>query len=115
MLDALFGFLHRRTDFFYEMEPGDKMGFPPGVAESMVSFDKQLLRNIYIFLEVSIRSLTIIKLYRSTNISRSIKTLIIRNFHISPTLNKDGKLIVRNKNNSKKKKRQRKLNLNQME
>jgi len=35
-LDAVFGFLHRRTDFFYQMEPEDKMGFPPGVAESMV-------------------------------------------------------------------------------
>ena len=28
--------MQRRTDFFYEMEPGDKMGFPPGVAEKMV-------------------------------------------------------------------------------
>ena len=37
LLDAVFGFLNRRTDFFYEMEPGDKMGFPPSVAESMVS------------------------------------------------------------------------------
>ena len=37
LLNAVFGFLQRRTDFFYEMEPGDKMGFPPGVAESMVS------------------------------------------------------------------------------
>ena len=38
LLNSVFGFLHRRTDFFYQMEPGDKMGFPPGVAESMVSF-----------------------------------------------------------------------------
>ena len=37
LLDAVFGFLSRRTDFYYQMEPGDKMGFPPGVAESMVS------------------------------------------------------------------------------
>ena len=36
LLNAVFGFLQRRTDFYYEMEPGDKMGFPPGVAESMV-------------------------------------------------------------------------------
>jgi len=35
-LEAVFGFLSRRTDFYYEMEPGDKMGFPPNVAESMV-------------------------------------------------------------------------------
>ena len=37
LLDSVFGFLQRRTDFFYEMEPGDNMGFPPGVAESMVT------------------------------------------------------------------------------
>ena len=36
LLDQMFGFLHRRTDFFYEMEPEDKMGFPPGIAEQMV-------------------------------------------------------------------------------
>ena len=36
LLDAVFGFLYRRTDFFYEMEPGDKMGFPPGQAQNMV-------------------------------------------------------------------------------
>ena len=36
LLDQVFGFLHRRTDFYYEMEPEDKMGFPPGVAEQMV-------------------------------------------------------------------------------
>ncbi len=35
-LDAVFGFLHRRTDYFYEMEPADNMGFPPGIAESLV-------------------------------------------------------------------------------
>jgi hypothetical protein len=38
LLDAVFGFLARRTDFYYEMEPGDKMGFPPGVAQNMVRF-----------------------------------------------------------------------------
>jgi len=35
-LDSVYGFLQRRTDFYYEAEPGDKMGFPPGIAESMV-------------------------------------------------------------------------------
>lgn len=44
LLNALFGFLQRRTDFFYEMEPGDKMGFPPGVAESMVSLECSQMR-----------------------------------------------------------------------
>ena len=37
LLDSVYGFLQRRTDFYYESEPGDKMGFPPGIAESMVS------------------------------------------------------------------------------
>jgi hypothetical protein len=41
LLDSVFGFLSRRTDFFYEMEPGDKMGFPPGVAESMVIYQSE--------------------------------------------------------------------------
>jgi len=36
LLDALFGFLARRTDFYYVMEPGGRMGFPPGVQEQMV-------------------------------------------------------------------------------
>lgn len=30
LLNSLFNFLIRRTDFFYESDPGDKMGFPPG-------------------------------------------------------------------------------------
>ena len=37
LLDVMFSFLQRRTDFFYEAEPGDKMGFPPQYAESLVS------------------------------------------------------------------------------
>lgn len=32
LLDLLFSFMYRKTDFFYECEPGDKMGFPPGKA-----------------------------------------------------------------------------------
>ncbi len=36
LMDAVFGFLARRTDFFYVMEPGGRMGFPPNVAENMV-------------------------------------------------------------------------------
>jgi hypothetical protein len=27
----MFSFLIRKTDFFIESDPGDKMGFPPGV------------------------------------------------------------------------------------
>lgn len=30
LLDTIFDFMYRRTDFFYEADPGDKMGFPPG-------------------------------------------------------------------------------------
>jgi len=36
-IDAFMSFLLRRTDFFYEADPGDEMGFPPGVAESMLA------------------------------------------------------------------------------
>uniref|UniRef100_A0A5K3EEV5 CS domain-containing protein n=1 Tax=Mesocestoides corti TaxID=53468 RepID=A0A5K3EEV5_MESCO len=35
-LDVMFGFLMRRTDFFYEHQPGDKLGFPPGYALKLV-------------------------------------------------------------------------------
>lgn len=31
LFDSMFSFLQRKTDFYYEMMPGDKMGFPPGV------------------------------------------------------------------------------------
>jgi hypothetical protein len=41
LLDTMMSFLQRRTDFFYEAEPGDKMGFPPKFAESLVG--KQFL------------------------------------------------------------------------
>ena len=33
----MFDFLYRKTDFFYESDPGDKMGFPPGVSSKIVS------------------------------------------------------------------------------
>jgi len=36
LLHAMFSFLARRTDFFYEADPGDKMGFPPGYAQRML-------------------------------------------------------------------------------
>lgn len=39
LLDAVFSFLQRRTDFYYEAEPGDKMGFPPQYAEGLVSLN----------------------------------------------------------------------------
>ncbi|XP_077354269.1 nudC domain-containing protein 3 isoform X2 [Festucalex cinctus] len=36
-LQVYFGFLYRKTDFYRLLSgPGDKMGFPPGVAEKMV-------------------------------------------------------------------------------
>lgn len=35
-LDTMFSFLQRRTDFYYECEPGDRMGFPPGYSEQLV-------------------------------------------------------------------------------
>ena len=36
LLNNFFGFLFRRTDFYYEADPGEKMGFPPGIAEKML-------------------------------------------------------------------------------
>lgn len=38
-MDVVMGFLYRRTDFFYEMAPGENMGFFPGQAEGLVSKD----------------------------------------------------------------------------
>ena len=35
----MFSFLQRRTDFYYEAEPMDRMGFPPGYSEQIVSKD----------------------------------------------------------------------------
>ena len=34
--DTVFSFLYRRTDFFYEMAPGENMGFFPSQAEAIV-------------------------------------------------------------------------------
>eukprot|EP00362_Geleiidae_sp_MMETSP1317_P000665 CAMPEP_0201281276 /NCGR_PEP_ID=MMETSP1317-20130820/2167_1 /ASSEMBLY_ACC=CAM_ASM_000770 /TAXON_ID=187299 /ORGANISM="Undescribed Undescribed, Strain Undescribed" /LENGTH=86 /DNA_ID=CAMNT_0047590701 /DNA_START=21 /DNA_END=281 /DNA_ORIENTATION=+ len=36
LLDAFFAFLFRKTDFYYECEPGENVGFPPGIAEHIV-------------------------------------------------------------------------------
>ena len=35
-LDVVFGFMYRRTDFYYEMAPGENMGFFPGQADALV-------------------------------------------------------------------------------
>jgi len=36
MLDSLFSFLKRKTDFYHVQKEGDRIGFPAGVAEKMV-------------------------------------------------------------------------------
>jgi len=36
LLEVFFSFLQRRTDFFHEAAPGDKMGFPPDYAEGLI-------------------------------------------------------------------------------
>ena len=36
LLHSIFSFLLRRTDFFVEADPGDNMGFPPGINENML-------------------------------------------------------------------------------
>jgi hypothetical protein len=33
---SFFDFMFRKTDFFYECDPGDKMGFPPGYNKKLV-------------------------------------------------------------------------------
>lgn len=47
LLHALFNFLYRRTDFFYEMMPGEKMGFLPGEAERMVNLGLNKVATIF--------------------------------------------------------------------
>ncbi|EWS74424.1 nuclear movement protein (macronuclear) [Tetrahymena thermophila SB210] len=37
VLHSMFNFLFRRTDFFYEADPGDKMGFIPGQSKQLVN------------------------------------------------------------------------------
>jgi len=83
LLDSVFGFLQRRTDFFYESEPMDKMGFPPGIAESMV--------------RISFHKLT--KLFRYIHFSENIKRFIKNVFLPKKILKKDGKSLKNNKNN----------------
>jgi len=34
--DTVFGFMYRRTDFYYEMAPGENMGFFPGQSEAII-------------------------------------------------------------------------------
>ncbi len=36
LLRSFFDFMIRKTDFFYECDPGDKMGFPPGYNKKLV-------------------------------------------------------------------------------
>ena len=80
LLDTVFSFLQRRTDFFYEAEPGDKMGFPPQYAEGLVSESLQNDTN----------------LCRSISTSKSTKLSTRRSTH--PRV----KLSRRNGRNSKK-------------
>jgi hypothetical protein len=47
LFHSMFSFLLRRTDFYVESEPGDKMGFPPGVNEQMLLKVFNSYRNEY--------------------------------------------------------------------
>lgn len=82
MLDSVFGFLQRRTDFFYESEPMDKMGFPPGIAESMVC-------KLFFYLTNNNRYIHI-----SVNIKKSTR----KDFLLKKILKRDGKNLKNNKN-----------------
>jgi hypothetical protein len=80
-LDSVYGFLQRRTDFYYEAEPGDKMGFPPGIAETMVSISALITK----------------LLFRFTNISADIKRCIKKDSHQRKKLNCVGMLTRNNR------------------
>lgn len=41
-LDAFFGFLYRCTDFYVEANLEQKLGFPPGVAETCIKYYVQV-------------------------------------------------------------------------
>jgi len=45
--DVVFGFMYKRTDFFYEMAPGENMGFFPGNAEAIVYSYFRKYQNIH--------------------------------------------------------------------
>lgn len=47
LLDAVFGFLKRRTDFFVFAKEGDRMGFPPGKCEQLTFQTLMKWRQIY--------------------------------------------------------------------
>jgi hypothetical protein len=47
LLKSFFDFMIRKTDFFYECDPGDKMGFPPGYNKKLVIyFSYTAIRNL---------------------------------------------------------------------
>lgn len=37
LFNSFFDFMFRKTDFFYECDPGDSRGFPPGVNTRIVT------------------------------------------------------------------------------
>ncbi|XP_011873408.1 PREDICTED: nudC domain-containing protein 3 [Vollenhovia emeryi] len=50
-LDAFFGFLYRCTDFYVEADLEQKLGFPPGVAEKLVSSTMYKWKNVALSLQ----------------------------------------------------------------
>ncbi|XP_029658820.1 nudC domain-containing protein 3 isoform X1 [Formica exsecta] len=70
-LDAFFGFLYRCTDFYVESNSEQKLGFPPGVAEKLVSNSIYKWKNIASTLQKTISSVKDNTIKNSSSISHS--------------------------------------------
>lgn len=70
-LDAFFGFLYRCTDFYIESNSEQKLGFPPEVAEKLVSNNMYKWKTIASTLQETISSVKDSTINNSNNISQS--------------------------------------------
>ncbi|CAL1680372.1 unnamed protein product [Lasius platythorax] len=70
-LDAFFGFLYRCTDFYVESNSEQKLGFPPGVAEKLISNSMYKWKNTASTLQKTISSVKDSTINNSSSISQS--------------------------------------------